>query len=584
MGFAELFAQRAAIAPDLVAVDFTGPTGATTQTYRELELLTSGMAARLVADGLAPGDRVLVLLRSPRFLAAAALAVWRAGGVYVPVDSRAPDVRIADIATQTAPRVVICDVDPPAGIVPKGTGVLRVDLAEADAASAGPTVPRRPEDPAYVIFTSGSTGQPKGVVVAHRGLTNLVTAQRIVFDTQPGDRVLQFASSAFDASIAELTLALANGSTLVCADRDLIMPGEPLAEFLRAQQVSHAILVPTALAQLPPGDYPRLTLLGSAGEACPPSLAERWRREVRLYNLYGPTECSVWSTYQQVTASLEERVPIGGPIPNATTWVLDEQLRPVPDGVPGELYLGGVGVAIGYLGRPDLTAARFVSAPGDPGARVYRTGDAVRRLPDGGLEFLGRTDNQVKLRGLRIELEEIEARLLGLAGVRQAAAFLDEGEGPAADTAALVAVVVGDGQIDLDELRGLLRQTLPDYMVPRLVALPMLPESLVGKVDRAALRSMVAEHESAVSSVAPPPADPVEQDIAVFVAALLGIPAIGPSDDFYEKGGHSLLVTRLMAHIRDGYGVDIPLGAFYADPTVRTLAAFVTDDQRERSA
>ena len=597
--FDELVAGQAAAHPAAVAVEFADGDGVIRQSYREIDQQADGLAAELRLRGIRCGDRVLVHVRSLRYLPLAALAIWKASGVYVPVDPSAPAARLAAITAAAAPTAVICDTDVPAGLLTDRTNEVRIDTAlsgQPASPTPGSAAVLGPDDPAYMIFTSGSTGDPKGVVIAHRGLTNLALAQQLVFHPGPGDRVLQFSSPSFDASIAEMTMALANGATLCCAPRERLMPGEPLAEFLDSQRISHAVLVPSALAELPESRYPFLRLLGSAGEQCPLAIGARFSRGRRFYNLYGPTECSVWSTYQQFDDQPDDgpsthllRMPIGRPVANTTVHVLDQRRMPVPVGVPGELYIGGAALAVGYLDRPDLTAERFTEGQAPAQARLYRTGDLVRQLPDGSLEFLGRLDHQVKLRGFRIELEEIETWLRRAPGILHAIAFLDDRRDSNAE---LVAAVAGDvAPVDLDAARALLKASLPDYMVPsRLVALAEMPMTLSGKPDRAAVREQVSADHPAVSPAASALADTgqfataLEEGLAAIVTQVLGVPSIGPLDDFFDLGGHSLSATRLMARIRAQYRTDVPLGAFFANPTVRSLSALIQADRSEAAA
>jgi amino acid adenylation domain-containing protein len=462
-----------------------------------------------------------------------------------------------------------------------------------------------PEDPAYIIHTSGSSGRPKGVVVGHAGLANLIEAQRDVLDIRQGDRVLQFAAVTFDASIAEFTLALANGATLHVHSRDDLTPGEPLATVLRRDGVTHAILVPSVLARVTPRRFPALRVLGVAGEECPADLVRAWADKHTLLNLYGVTECSVWSTYARTRAAdhaaPDSRVPIGLPVRGTLVRVVDENLAPVPAGVPGELLVGGAGVAHGYLDQPELTAERFVSAVALHHAaaddtvleaeRWYRTGDLVTARADGALEFLGRIDDQVQVRGRRIEPGEIEAALTGLPDVGQGAVVAHRT--PGGDTR-LVAYVVAapDRTVAERDVRTALASRLPDYLVPSaVVVVDGLPLTRHGKTDRAALAALplpgranadTGIGQSPVRSGMPLEASHaaevvLEDALAALIARTLGMAEVTAADNFFDLGGDSLSAADLLSHVQRVYGVHVGLGAFFMDPTAEGLARQLTD-------
>ncbi|MBW3655302.1 MAG: amino acid adenylation domain-containing protein, partial [Gemmatimonadetes bacterium] len=426
-----------------------------------------------------------------------------------------------------------------------------------------------PEHPAYVIYTSGSTGRPKGVLVPHRGLCNVAAAQQRVFGLGPDDRVLQFAALSFDAAAFELVMALASGAALCLAPREELLPGPGLLALLRRHAVTTVTLPPSALAALPVEDLPALRTITLAGEALPAELVERWGARHRLWNLYGPTEATIWSTAAEC-ADPARKPDIGAPIANVRAYVLDAALEPVPVGVPGELYVGGAGVARGYLGRPGLTAERFVPDPfgGEAGARLYRTGDRVRRLADGSLDFVGRVDHQVKVRGYRIELGEIEARLAEHPAVREAVVLAREDE---PGEKRLVAYVVGGRTTGADVLRAYLDETLPEYMVPaayvHLDALPLTPN---GKLDRKALPS--PEGEAFARHGYEAPVGEVEQALAEVWSEVLGVERVGRGDDFFDLGGHSLLVVLAVSRIKQVLDLEVEPGTVFECPVLKDLA------------
>ncbi|GAB3958470.1 hypothetical protein GCM10029978_003470 [Actinoallomurus acanthiterrae] len=552
-------------------------------TYAELWARAGGLAGELTRLGVGPETIVAIALpRSVEFVVSA-LAVSRAGGVYLPIDPGYPPDRIAYMLGDARPACVIAQDGAP--LPYDGPRIPPPSLT----AEPFPAVPEgrvsraqrlRAENAAYVIYTSGSTGRPKGVVVSHAGLASLAAAEAEGFDIAPGDRTLHFSSPSFDASVFELLMGLASGGTVTIVPPD-VYGGEALKDALR--QVAHGFVPPAVLAGVDPEGLANLRTLVVGGEACPPGLAERWAPGRRMINAYGPTETTVAAT---MSAPLTcDASMIGRAITGARVYVLDGRLRPVPPGVPGELYVAGIGLARGYLNRPALTAERFVADPFAPG-RMYRTGDLVRRRADGALEYLGRTDAQVKVRGFRIELGEIEAVLTEQAGVSQAAAVVREDR---PGDRRLVAYVTGpggrpggrpgsvgregrglvsrEGDADPAELRLAAARTLPGHMVPSaVVVLDALPLTPSGKLDRAALPAPEP------SSASRPPLGPLEEILCGLFAEVLGLDRVGVDDGFFELGGDSLLATRLTGRIRAELGAEIPVRTLFEAPTVATLA------------
>ncbi|MFG2905203.1 amino acid adenylation domain-containing protein [Kitasatospora sp. NPDC048286] len=537
----ELFAAQAARTPSAVAVACEGRE----LTYRELDAAANRLARHLVGLGLGPEQRVAIALpRSERF-PVALLAVLKAGAAYLPVDPAYPAERISYLLTDSAAALLL--TDGATALPAHGVPVLDLDALDlADVPAHGLTdaerrTPLLPAHPAYVIYTSGSTGRPKGVVVPHHGLAGLAAAQIERFAVTAGSRVLQFASTSFDAAVSELAMALLSGATAVIAPQERLAPGAPLVELAAEQRITHVTLPPAALAALDPADLPSVTTLVTAGEACPAGLAERWSRGRRLVNAYGPTEATVCATMSEPLTGAGAP-PIGRPIRGTRVYVLDARLRPVPAGVPGELYLAGDGLARGYLGRPGLTAERFLADPfGAPGSRMYRTGDLVRWTADGALDYLGRTDDQVKLRGFRIELGEVEAALADQPAVRQSAAAVREGRLTG------YAVPAEGAALDPAALRAALAERLPQHLVPAavvvLAALPLTPN---GKVDRRALPA--PDFAAAASGRAP--GSEREELLAALFAELLGLERVGVDDGFFELGGDSITSIQLVARAR----------------------------------
>ncbi|HSF43042.1 MAG TPA: non-ribosomal peptide synthase/polyketide synthase [Thermoanaerobaculia bacterium] len=568
-------------------------------TYAELSRRAERLARHLCALGVGPEIPVaLALERSPELIVAI-LAVLKVGGAYVPLDPSYPRERLSLMLEDSRAAVGVterrlADALPAA----PGAGWLHLDLDDPGDAVPGPSgdvaLPRRAarESLAYVIYTSGSTGRPKGVMVSHAGLANLGLAVSRLLGIEPGDRVLQFASPSFDTSVYEIFSTLLAGAEIHLAGAERLLPSdEGLGALLAERGITQVTLTPSALAVLPIRDFPALRTLAVAGESCPPDLARRWLAAAparRLVDAYGPTEVTVCATAGEVTpghlSAPGARPSIGRPITGARVAVLDRSLAPVPAGVPGEMCLGGIGLARGYLGRPDLTAGRFVpdpfaGSPGVPaGGRLYRTGDLARWLPDGRLDFLGRVDHQVKVRGFRIEPGEIEAALGAVPGVREAAVAV-RGEGPAAGLVAWVVPEEGRSLVPA-ELRRALREHLPEHMVPGvwmiLDALPLLPND---KVDRLALPDPGQDRGGAEEGIEV--WGELERAVAAIWEEVLHRERIGRGDDFFELGGHSLLATQIVSRVRQVFGVELPLRALFEEPTVAESARFI---ERSRAA
>jgi amino acid adenylation domain-containing protein/non-ribosomal peptide synthase protein (TIGR01720 family) len=545
--------------PDSVALRFEGAE----VTWAQLNARANRLAHHLRALGLGPERMAGVLLERGIDLIVTVLGVLKSGAAYVPVDPAYPRGRVEFTFRDAAVDVVVTSTDLEE-LAPEGVPLVRLDADEAAIAARPARDPERvssPDDVAYVIYTSGSTGTPKGVLVEHRGLTNLVAVVGRDFELTPEDRMLQFASIGFDASLFDVAMSLACGGTLCLGTRAALLPGPDLFRTLSDERVTVASLQPSALAALPSNDLPDLRMLMIAGEACPGDLAQQWARSRRVFNGYGPTEATIGCTWYEVPympAATLQSPPIGRPIANAQVYVLDPNLEPVPLGVPGEVYLGGVGLARGYLRRPGVTAERFLPNPFAvrPGARMYRTGDLARFRRDGNLEFLGRADRQVKVRGFRIELGEIETALAAHPSVRQAVV---EAIGDAPGERRLAAYYVPDDPPpSVTQLRAHLGTILPDYMIPAayvpLEELPLLPN---GKIDRAALPSPEAARPELGTAFEPPRTD-VERKLVEIWKSVLRLDRVGIFDNFFELGGDSILIIQIVARaVEEG----IPLTA-----------------------
>ncbi|HEX2202014.1 MAG TPA: non-ribosomal peptide synthase/polyketide synthase [Longimicrobium sp.] len=547
--------------PDAVALRFESEA----VTFGALDAWSNRVARMLAERGVGLEDRVAVCTeRSPAFFAAM-LGAMKAGAAYLPLDPAYPADRLAYMLEDSGARAVLAQADFAGRFDGRETLVIP---SSDEGDETAPAVAVDPENAAYVIYTSGSTGRPKGVVVPHRAIVNSVAEAVERYGIGAGDHLLQWASYSFDGSLMEIAAALISGASLRLAPRDELLPGPDLARKLAAWEVTWMVMVPSALAAMPAAELPKLRIVGIGGEALAPELVERWAPGRRMVDLYGPTEAAVWCAGGDVAPG--EPVTIGTAVSNVRLHVLDPAGQPAPTGVPGELYVGGANVARGYLGRPALTAERFVPDPfsREPGARMYRTGDRVRRRADGRLEFVGRADEQVKVRGFRVEPGEIEAAVLALPGVREAAVVARPHA--SGDVRIVAYVVPADAvALDVDALRAALAAELPDYMVPAaFVAMDALPTLPNGKTDRRAL----PEPEWTAREAYTAPRTEAEARIAEIWRTILRVERVGIDDDFFSIGGHSLLATQVVSRIREAFAADLPLRALFEAPTVRKLA------------
>jgi amino acid adenylation domain-containing protein len=583
-----LIAEQAARTPDAVAVE----CGGRTLTYARLEADATEAATVLREHGVAAGDTVLLAAPSSEQLVVGVLAAMKAGAGFLPVDPELPAARLRVILQDAAPAAVLTltRLRPALAEALDGTAAPVLDL-DAMPARKGPLLPPaqpHPEALACVFYTSGSTGRPKGVMFAHGPLLNYTLAMADAFALTAADRILQVASVGFDVLIEELLPTLAAGATVVVPTAPVLTSGADLADYVTEHHVTGLELttaywhewaheLETSGRTLPSGF--RFTAIG--GERILPERMAAWQQQpAELIHVYGLTEVTCTSTTALLGPAAGRRepfaAPIGRPLRNTRAYVLDPRLQPVPAGVAGELYLGGGGLARGYVGRPALTAERFVADPfaPEPGARMYRTGDVVRWTQDGELDFVGRADEQVKIRGFRIELGEIEAALGRIEGVAQVKAVVRE-DRPGDKRLAAYVVPAQGAAFDAGAARGALAAVLPPYMVPdALVVLDAFPMNQNGKVDRGALP--VPEYPASAPGRAPRTAQ--EEILCGLFAEVLGRPEVGVDDDFFALGGHSLLATRLVNRVRAALGAELTLPVLFEAPTPAALAAAAAGD------
>jgi amino acid adenylation domain-containing protein len=573
----ELFEDQVEQTPNAIAVTYEGED----LTYGELNLRANHLAHRLQELGVGPEGLVGICAERSMEMIIAILGILKAGGAFLPLDPAYPQERLAFMLEDAQVSVLLTQEQLLKRLPAHDAEVIGLDAdwkeipeESADNPVSGVT----PDNLAYVIYTSGSTGRPKGTLLQHRGLCNLAHLLIPIFCIEADSRVLQFASFSFDASVAEVFPVLVTGATLCMARQDTLASGPDLIQLLRDRAITIATLPPSMLAILPAVDVPALATIVSAGERCSGDIVARWAPSRRFINGYGPTETTVAASYWTVDDPPEEvaNVPIGRPIPNTQIYLLDDHLRPVPVGVPGELHVGGVSLARGYLNRAEKTAERFIPDPfsDEPGARLYKTGDLACHLPDGNAGFLGRIDHQVKIRGFRIELGEVETLLSQHPAVQQAIALARE-DIPG-DKRLVAYIVPGQERAPTaSELHDLLKENVPEYMIPSaFVTLDALPLTPNGKVDRKALpvpeRTRPEMEREFIA-----PRDALELRLVQIWEDVLNVQPIGVKDNFFELGGHSLLAVRLIAQIEKQLDAKVSMVDLFRDPTVAQLASIL---------
>ncbi|MEC1688362.1 non-ribosomal peptide synthetase [Bacillus mojavensis] len=557
-------------------------------SYQELNEQANRLAHLLIEKGLGPEQFVALALPRSSEMVAAMLAVLKTGAAYLPLDPEFPADRISYMLKDAKPSCMITteeiaatlpdDITAPQLVLDQPVTKEIVKRYSAD----NPNVHVSLVHPAYIIYTSGSTGRPKGVVVTLKSLSNFLLSMQERFSLNEQDRLLAVTTVAFDISALELFLPLISGASIVVAQKEIIREPQALAKMIEYFDITIMQATPTlwhALVTNEPEKLRELRVL-VGGEALPSGLLQALQAlDCPVTNLYGPTETTIWSAAAFLEKGVQGVPPIGKPIWNTQVYVLDNSLQPVPPGIVGELYIAGTGLARGYLGRPDLTAERFVADPyGPPGTRMYRTGDQARWRADGSLDYIGRADHQIKIRGFRIELGEIDAVLAKHPQIEQAAVVVREDQ---PGDRRLVAYLVVSSALDIAELRRYVGASLPDYMVPAaFVEIDELPLTPNGKLDRKALPA--PDFSASVTDRGP--RTPQEEILCDLFAEVLGLARVGIDDSFFELGGHSLLAARLMSRIRETMGAELGIAKLFDEPTVAGLAAHLDQAQSVRPA
>lgn len=573
-----LFEAQVAKTPDAVAVVFEEQQ----LTYQELNNRANQLAKYLCNLGVKPDVLVGISVERSIEMLVGLLGILKAGGAYVPLDPKYPQERLSYMLADSGIKVLLTQQSLLETLPPTSVRVVCLD-------TDWQMIECQPEDNleresflgnlAYVIYTSGSTGKPKGVLIEHQGLCNLAQVHRNIFDVKSTSNVLQFASVSFDASVSEIFMALTSGATLVLGTASQLMPGDDLRQILVERGITHVTLPPSVLAVLSINELPALGQIIVAGETCPSELVNQWSVGRRFFNAYGPTESTVCATIAEINED-SEKITIGRPIANTQVYILNSYLQPVPIGVIGELYIGGDGLARGYLNRRELTAEKFMFNPfsNQAEARLYKTGDLARYLPDGSIEFRGRADNLVKIRGFRIELGEIETTLAQHSDVSEAVVIVRE---DVPGDQQLVAYIVSESQSTAtsSKLRSFLKAKLPNYMVPSaFVTLTKLPLTPNGKINRRALPkpdgSNNLEKDTYVA-----PRNELERQIATVWKQVLHLEKVGTHENFFDLGGHSLLLAQVQSKLgKQLQGIidkDISVMNLFTYPTISELAQYL---------
>jgi len=586
----QVFSQLAEKQPEATALIFKSDSVSPEETlsYSELNIKANKLAHHLIEKGAGPEKIICICMERSLDMIISMLAILKSGAAYVPIDPSYPADRIDYMVEDSQLSLLLTQQKLNTQLSKHQDKLIVIDniQTQLDVMSTdNPIVVQNPQNLAYVIYTSGSTGKPKGTLLHHEGACNLANLQQKAYDVGPGSRILQFASLSFDAATWEFLMALLSGSTLVLTSTETITSGQELVKLIADQKISTVTLPPSVLAVLPETDLPDLKTIITAGEAVSAELVNNWINGRQFFNAYGPTETTVCASMYKCRPDENAVPPIGKANPNFKLYVLDGFLNPLPPGVPGELCASGVGIARGYHQRPDLSAEKFVPNPfsTEPGDRLYKTGDLVRYRPDGNIEFLGRIDQQVKVRGFRIELAEIESALSAYPGISDQLVMAREDK---PGDIRLVAYITQTNNevIDTQQIKNFLREQLPEYMIPSaIVSLDVFPLTPNGKINRNALPAPELSRDDLSASYEAPRNEPEEKIVSI-VSKLLVIEKVGIHDNFFELGGHSLLATQFMSRIKSAFEVEVPLRILFEKPTSAQIAETVTRMKSDGSA
>jgi amino acid adenylation domain-containing protein len=559
-----LFEEQVERTPNAVAVVF----GTVKLTYRKLNEKANLLAGYLRKTySIVTDDRVGIRLERGESMIIAILGILKSGAAYVPIDPTYPAERITYMIQDSECKAVVDD-----------DMLFTLNVERFRYSNRNPAPVNTPEDLAYIIYTSGSTGLPKGVGIRHRSVINEISCHTVNFGVTTSDRILQTANYVFDTSVEQIFLSLLNGATLVCIAKEVLSDNTLLEEIITKEKITHLHLAPRILQNVSAGAYPNLKRVLSGGETVPLELARAWSPFVDFYNKFGPTETTINSTAylyrKEDDSKYAAGLPIGKPLWNTRIYILDGENNLVPRGVAGELYIGGDGLAKGYIGRDELTKERFIAAPFNNAERIYKTGDIVRWLPDGNIEFIGRKDEQVKIRGYRVEPGEIEALLMQLQFVKQCAVLAKEdGMGDKQ----LVAYIVSQEEYTFEAIREFLATRLPAYMIPSVViSVPSIPLTVSGKTDKKYLLSLDVSG-SIVSGTYMAPRNETEKKLAAIWTEVLDREQISVKDNFFEIGGHSLRATRLASQVYKSFGVKLELKQLFMFPVLEEQAQLIDD-------
>ncbi|WP_373530791.1 amino acid adenylation domain-containing protein [Nostoc sp.] len=585
--FHQLFEAQVVETPDAIALNarsaYALVFGDEQLSYKELNIRSNQLAHYLQKIGVETESLVGICVERSLEMIIAILGILKAGGAYLSLDPSLPQERLNFMLEDAQVLVLLTQEKLLKHFQDFSNPIICIDEDWATItqhSQENPTNCVTSDNLAYVIYTSGSTGKPKGVLIEHRGLCNLAKAQIEVFNLQPSNRILQFASLSFDASIFEIVMALQTGATLYLANKESLLAGQPLLQLLREKAITHVTLPPAVLSVLPTESLPALQTIICAGESCTDEIVKLWwNSQRRFFNAYGTTEATVWSTVAEIS-SMSEKTPIGRPIANTQIYILDKHLQPLPIGITGELYIGGDGLARGYLNRPELTTEKFISNPFNDknGVRLYKTGDLARYQTDGNIEFIGRIDNQVKIRGFRIELSEIETVLSQHQSVQKAIVIVKEN---VSGDKYLVAYIVlnRETQNVASLLRKFLKEKLPEYMMPKaFVVLDFLPLTASGKVDCWALIELDSPASRLIDKAFVAPRTPTELTLAKIWAEVLNVERVGIYDNFFDLGGDSFLSVRLLKRIHKQFERELSLSSLFLNPTIESLATSLSSE------